>query len=526
MEMTIEQKRALAMAAARARASAAPAQEAVPERKFGEDAPENSLTAEPQSFGQAAAQFIVNLPGDAARTAGSVYDAGKYAVTHPVEVGKGALGLMKGTAEQAFQMPVMSEDRKAVLGIGPNYAADLSNAYGDKQKILNTIAQHPMRVILDASTLSTGVGGLAAKGPGIIGRTGAAMRDASIVPGLPTVGRKVAEGIDSMVSKPKYGPAPSVEELKGRASSLYDAARENGVTASQADVQGTVGNMMKAAQDNGFVSPTGEITSAYPKVREALRTMDAFAQGEMTVPQMQSARKTLQNVAQSTDASEARFGSMMLREFDNFTAPLAPELKQARGLYHKAMKGDEIDGAIERAAIRAGQYSGSGYENALRTEFRQLAMKLQKGQLSGYSPEEIAAIRKVSDGGPLENGLRTLGKLAPTGPVSFLAGGGVPYMIGSSIGGPVVGSMTAGGSMGAGFLARAAATKMATRNAAKAGDLVRGGETLVAPAKTPVQSIARLLNEATTSGVNMTPTQRKIALLLAAQTSERQNATK
>ena len=49
---------------------------------------------------------------------------------------------------------------------------------------------------------------------------------------------------------------------------------------------------------------------------------------------------------------------------------------------------------------RAAQFSGSGFENALRTEFRNLAQNPKR--LRGFSAEEQAAIRRVARGGPAD----------------------------------------------------------------------------------------------------------------------------
>src|SRR5690606_40869921 len=63
--------------------------------------------------------------------------------------------------------------------------------------------------------------------------------------------------------------------------------------------------------------------------------------------------------------------------------------------------------------VRASQFSGSGLENALRTEFRQLAMNPKR--LRRFTQEEQRAIKEVAFGNPTSNTLRQIGKLAPTG---------------------------------------------------------------------------------------------------------------
>lgn len=268
---------------------------------------------------------------------------------------------------------------------------------------------------------------------------------------------------------------PTVEQLKAQASDKFDEAHKLGVTASQQQTQSLAADMRKIATDEGLISPTGRVSEAYPKAREALRMIDDYAQGAMTVPQMQTARKTLADAAGSADGAERRMASIMLKQFDDFTAPLAPPLSDARGLYQRAKKAEQIETLSDLAASKAGQFSGSGYENALRTEYRGLERQIIKGQERGFSPEEVDAISKVAQGTRASNTFRNIGKLAPTGPVSFMASAGVPAIVGSAIGGPAVGAGAATLTSLAGYGARGIATKMGARNAELAELLMRNG---------------------------------------------------
>lgn len=282
---------------------------------------------------------------------------------------------------------------------------------------------------------------------------------------------------------------PSVDDLKADAGALYQAAQRNGVTATQAQTQGLSATMSGIARNEGLISPTGRVSAAYPKVTEALKMVDDYAKGVMTPEQMQQVRKTFQAAAKSADPQESRVGTMMIREFDDFVGQLAPEFREANALYAKAMKGDMIDTAIELAGSQAGTFSGSGYENALRTQFRVLDRKIIKGQLKGLSDAEIDGIRRVANGGPVENTLRDLGRLAPTGPVSLGVTGGVPFMVGNAFGGPALGTGLGAGAVAAGWGGRKAATAMQSRNAEIASALLRSGGQLPAQTPSPAQAM-------------------------------------
>ena len=82
-------------------------------------------------------------------------------------------------------------------------------------------------------------------------------------------------------------------------------------------------------------------------------------------------------------------------------------------------------------------------------------------------------IRKVANGGPVDNLFRWIGKAAPTGIVSGGLAGGAGYLAGGPIGAAAV--------LGAGAAGRGLATKMTIGNANRASEAVRGGLLGVSP---------------------------------------------
>jgi len=266
---------------------------------------------------------------------------------------------------------------------------------------------------------------------------------------------------------------PTVDELKAQAGSLYDEAEKTGVTANRTQTFKLHQKMRNIASSEGLISPTGRVSNAYPKASEALRMTEDYSKGTMTVPQMKAVRKTLSDAANSADGSEGRIASKMLEEFDDFSSRLAPPLEKAKGIYHSAMKGKKLEQVKELAGSRAGQFSGSGYENALRTEYRGLERNMIKGNERGWTDAEKAAVSKVAQGTTGANIARGVGKLAPTGAVSYGVTAGVPFAIGNTIGGPMLGGAAALGTGLTGFAGRGIATKMGLNAAEQAELLVR-----------------------------------------------------
>lgn len=273
---------------------------------------------------------------------------------------------------------------------------------------------------------------------------------------------------------------PTVQQLEQMAADKFDDAHRLGVTATQQQTQGLAADMRAIAQQEGLISPTGRVSSAYPKANEALRLVDDYAQGTMTVPQMQTVRKVLSDAAKSADSAERRMATIMLKKFDDFTSPLATQLADGRALYTRAMRGEKLE-TLRELAEETGKskYTASGVENALRNEYRNLNRRIIKGQERGWTPEQAEAIGRVDKGTPVSNAMRNLGRMAPTGPVSFMSSVGAPGLIGNAIGGPVAGAALATGTAMTGYGARGIATSMGMRNAELAELLARNGGPIV-----------------------------------------------
>ena len=291
----------------------------------------------------------------------------------------------------------------------------------------------------------------------------------------PLIGGLLGSGLTNRAMNPKSKqPKLTTEDVKRKAKGYYDRAYERGVTASADQTQALKDNIRNIAKKEGLITPNNRLVKGYEKINGVMQMMDDYAGEPMTVKQMQSVRRLLSGAAGSMDASERRVGTMMIKAFDDFTAPLAPELAQARALYHSAMKSSTLDKMLEVADNRKVNYSQSGLENAIRSEYKNLSNKIVKGTERGWTPEEIKAINRVVKGTVPANIARYFGKLAPKGVVSGMASGGVPFMIGNSVGGPVAGGIASAGTMAFGGINHKLAEALTLRNARLVEQLVRG----------------------------------------------------
>lgn len=410
----------------------------------------------------------------------------------PVDLINGALGLgakginaIANTNLSVSDNPFLGGEwwKQQLDGIGSIAPENEAGAAPFVRRVGRSVGAAAIPVGATAGTLrQVGSGVAAALGGGIGGATAEAVAPGNQIASL--LGEVAGGGLTAggfalgarrSAQRVAEAAVPSVDDLKAEAGGLYQQAEANGVTASPQQTQQLADDFRTYAAGEGLISPTGRVSEAYPRASEALRLVDDYAGGSMSPTQMQTVRKVLSDARQSTEAGEGRIARALLDQFDDFTAPLAPELADARNVASRYLSAETLDRAGELAGSRAGQFSGSGYENALRTEYRGLDRKIIKGQEPGFNSETVGAIQDVARGTSGSNVARALGKMAPTGVVSAGLGSGVPFMIGSALGGPAVGAAAAIAAPAIGTAGRAAATRMGLRNAEIANILARSG---------------------------------------------------
>lgn len=309
-------------------------------------------------------------------------------------------------------------------------------------------------------------GALAGAGGALLGnKVGGAI--AKELPGLVGMGNAIRQ-VDEAV--------PTIPQLKEEADQLYTAARASGTQIdpqATADIQQGVRTMLAG---EGRVLPDGSLSlEAFPKVKDAVKLLDAYAGQPMTPAQSDAVRKALSDAANSIDASEARLGTKILKDFDAAVQPFVPGFADARAVASRYLNAEDINEAIRLADPRSAQYSQSGLENALRTEFRALDRNAVRGT-GRYGDLVTDAIEDVSRGTPVSNAARWFGKFAPRGPVSTGASAGLPFLVGNALGGPAAGIGSGAIVMGAGELGKRVSEGLARRQATVAELLARGGE--------------------------------------------------
>lgn len=366
-----------------------------------------------------------------------------------------------GAAQEEFPGTTMAGSVAGGVGTGVRLAGAGATLMGGARSIPGAVGRGAAEGAI--------YGGLYGAGTAEEGeRLGGAAQGAAIG----AAGGGLAGGLGGAVAARQRPRVPEIEALRQQADAAYTAARKAGVVVSERSFKGNAARIAKRMADEG-IDPT-----LHPRASAALRRLQE-ADGAVDLQGIDTLRRVVRAAGESETASERRLAHIMTEMLDGYVDRLGTRdlvgtadpvlaresLKTARNLWSRKSKGEVIEHLMDRAGNRAGQFSGSGYENAIRTEFRNLAQS--KSRMRQFNKAEQDAIRKVARGGPVGNALRMIGKAAPTSIVSGALGAGAGYAAAGPVGGVAV-PLT-------GAAARMGATAITTRNARLASELVRMG---------------------------------------------------
>lgn len=297
--------------------------------------------------------------------------------------------------------------------------------------------------------------------------------------GIFRAGRGMATGRATPRHVPGGGSeAPSVDDIKALKDEAYKVADEIGVKYSADGYQDMVAGIEnKLANLN--LDPV-----LHPRTFRTLKNIQDRVGKDMTLQELDNIRKfTRRDVINSGQAgsnpgandAEKMLGSVIIDEIDSFiqkgtntVAGNGPEganaILRARSLNSTYRKAQALEDANESATLRAASTgSGGNYENALRQELRKIYSNPKR--LAGFDEAERAAMRKVIEGGPVQNALRLYGKLSPQGNGLMAALG-----VGTTAANPVLAPVWLG-AMGS----KALAQRGIKNNFDQLSELVRGG---------------------------------------------------
>jgi hypothetical protein len=464
--------------------------------------PEEAPPAEPEEATRSAGDIVKNVYG--AQTE-PLLAMGSSAVAAPVA---GLAGVAQGIKNRfspgmsaadrveqvqgAMTYEPRTEGGKAVTGIisypfeklaqGADFAGQKASDLTGSPAIgaaVNTAIQGAPAVLLRGRGKSGGVADNVSRAPSV-GPSVAGGKAPSPAAAAPAAGRP--SGL-AQVSR----AAPSKEALRKAATDAYKRAEDAGVVIAPESFKTLQVTVSKMLEKEG-IDPT-----LHPATTAALKRINETS-GSISLSKLETLRRILKDAESTQTPADKRLAAKAVDTLDGYADTLgkkdvtagdpgaAAAFREARNYYSRARKADELDDLVARAELSAPNFSASGMENAIRTEFRNLAKNQRRMRM--FTAEEQAAIRRVAQGGKIENALRMLGKFAPTGVVSTVL---------SSAGGAYIAGPAGFALPLAGAAARYGATRMTTRNAARANEIVRRGppqkpKAARAPTRQPVPS--------------------------------------
>lgn len=347
----------------------------------------------------------------------------------------------KGLTRLGFPQPETQTER--ALQVGGGALGGVTGQVGALGQLAKTAASPVARGV--AQTLSQQpVRQVAAALP-----VGATSQYVAEETGSPALGLAagVAAGIPFAMGAKGTLQAPTVQELKGQAGQQYKFAEDVGAVFKKNSYNQFANKLESTLAKEGLDK------ALQPRVFAALERIKDTKNSNVTLENMEILRRISQAAGSSADASERRLASIMVDNLDDFVETAQPSqlakgsseavsaLTDARELWKRAKKTEIIDDLVASAELRAdANFSQSGMENALRRKLVNLADNPKA--LRAFTKEEQNAIKVAAKGGPVQNVLRLVGKLAPTGIVSGGGSVGLGYLAGGPIGAvglPIIG---------------------------------------------------------------------------------------
>ena len=212
--------------------------------------------------------------------------------------------------------------------------------------------------------------------------------------------------------------APTREELKDAAQLLYKKSEQFGVSMTPKGFDRLMGSLTKGVKGYNPVN--------HKSVAAVLNNIGE-RRGPLTLEAIDQYRQMIRAAGKNGGDDEGRIASLIIANFDDFLDKASKSdfvtnsnealstLKQARGLWSRLAKEKVLNEAAEIATTRR-----SSLDMATRNEFGNVLRRIKKGQLKGYTKEEIELIESVASGSFSRNVGEKVGRFGLEGNNAFL----------------------------------------------------------------------------------------------------------
>ena len=355
--------------------------------------------------------------------------------------------------------------------------------YGTSERAKETIATDPLGAMMDVSLAGATAGRALQQFPRAA-KIGAALEKTSqAIDPLSIASRVVTKPFRELASININ--VPTAEQLRARKTEAYQRARNAGVVFTPKAFEDFVKGLRTNLRDeSGNLVPV--VPELHADANAALSALEKYTGSAMTLDDLEDMRRIISDAAASPKPADRRVAMLMKERLDDFVEAPPPgavsagnakegaeALAEARDAYSRLRKSEFIDDLIRNAELSAPNFSASGMENALRTEFRRIAKNPKQMRL--FTQAERAAIEDVAKGGSVTNVLRMVGKFTPTGVVSGSLSTGLGAGLGFMAGGPVGSGIGAVTLPAIGAVSRVGATGLTQRAANRASEVMRAG---------------------------------------------------
>lgn len=214
---------------------------------------------------------------------------------------------------------------------------------------------------------------------------------------------------------------PEIDDLYAAKAAAYGNVDKLGARYSGEAIDGLYGDMIRRASHSN-ISET-----RHPKAYSLLVELQQNPR-PMTLTELDQLRQVVRRDLIGADAAEAHFGREFIDSIDDFIDNAGPgqisgvtgqtaswAINTARKANTVLRKSETLQDALEAARLRAASSgSGGNIDNAIRQELRKIVLSPKKSM--GFTKAELAQMEAIIvGGGKLQDALRLVGKLSPSG---------------------------------------------------------------------------------------------------------------
>lgn len=218
-------------------------------------------------------------------------------------------------------------------------------------------------------------------------------------------------------------PKVTMEEVKQRAQRAYTAASDAGITVKPLSALNMVSTIKKSLDDIGFVP---ELPAHKPLEIILNKFQDIIGTQRVPLDKLEKMRSLASNLTKDPNADTRRLAGNVVSGLDDYMSSLTPKdimtgsqadtgkaiqkLMEARKDWRNLSRATMLEEVLTKAEARALNPSASESE-LIRQGFIGILSNPARSRL--FSSDEIAAMKAVAGGTPLDTALSMLGKLSP-----------------------------------------------------------------------------------------------------------------